>query len=220
MDRQPTLGGTQLLKQISILDAIYWLSNAWDEVTDITIQKCFKKAGFAVDNSKIDQNESVCARDEIVSGSEALSIEQQDQGDVSADDDDEVPLSALKISYEIFGCSFNDLVGIDNQLHTCDTETINWDKPVCDILTQINEENSGESDNEIEEMDNTQGSVMHNAPSLTQANDVVFQLKSYALQHGHANIMYHLSKLEEEFSSLVANKSRQSKISDFFNRTT
>ncbi|XP_060603677.1 uncharacterized protein LOC132756591 [Ruditapes philippinarum] len=217
MDRQPSLGGTELLKQISILDAIYWLSNAWDEVTELTIQKCFKKSGFAVDFSKIDQNESVCASDEIEIGSNTLGIEQQHQ-DVM--DDDDVPLSALKMSYEIFGCSFNDLLQIDNQLHTCDTEIINWDKPVCDILTQINEENSDDSEDEIEEMDDAQGSVMQNAPSLTQANEMVFQLKSYALQHGHASIMYHLSKLEDEFSSLVASKSKQSKISDFFNRTT
>jgi hypothetical protein len=115
MDRQPSLGGTELLKQISILDAIYWLSNAWDEVTELTIQKCFKKSGFAGDFSKTDQNESVCARDEIEIGSNT--IEQQHQ-DVMDDDDDDVPLSALKMSYEIFGCSFNDLLQIDNQLHT------------------------------------------------------------------------------------------------------
>jgi hypothetical protein len=83
-------------------------------------------------------------------------------------------------------------------------------------LTHINEENS----DDIEEMDDSQGSVMQNAPSLTQANEMVLQLKSYALHHGHASIMYHLSKLEDEFSSLVASKNKQSKISDFFNRTT
>lgn len=46
MDKQPGVGGTELLCQINILDTVYWISQAWKEVETSTISKCFEKAGF------------------------------------------------------------------------------------------------------------------------------------------------------------------------------
>jgi len=33
-------------KSVSVLHAIRWLSNAWDEVSRETVVKCFRRAGF------------------------------------------------------------------------------------------------------------------------------------------------------------------------------
>ena len=33
--------GSEILKEISILNAIYWVDSAWQEVEGLTIQKCF-----------------------------------------------------------------------------------------------------------------------------------------------------------------------------------
>ncbi|XP_069102038.1 tigger transposable element-derived protein 4-like [Argopecten irradians] len=46
MDRQKRLTGSQLLKHITILGVIYWVSSAWTDVDSSTITKCFSKAGF------------------------------------------------------------------------------------------------------------------------------------------------------------------------------
>jgi hypothetical protein len=46
MDRHPTATGTNVLKQITILDAFYWLKNSWNEVEGSTIKKSFEKCGF------------------------------------------------------------------------------------------------------------------------------------------------------------------------------
>eukprot|EP00795_Rhopilema_esculentum_P006632 gene6632-12171_t len=42
----------ELLPQISLLDAMKMLVSFWDEVTEKTVQNCFKKAGF----TEIDDN--------------------------------------------------------------------------------------------------------------------------------------------------------------------
>ena len=38
--------GTDLLKEISILDVVYWTSGSWNEVDCSTITKCFSNCGF------------------------------------------------------------------------------------------------------------------------------------------------------------------------------
>ena len=50
MNTNKTLNGSDLLKQISVLDAIYWISNSWNVLDNSTIQKCFKRCGFIQEN--------------------------------------------------------------------------------------------------------------------------------------------------------------------------
>jgi hypothetical protein len=45
MERNKDLSGPKLLKQISVLDAIYWIANSWSEVETSTIQKCYFRSG-------------------------------------------------------------------------------------------------------------------------------------------------------------------------------
>ncbi|XP_069102035.1 tigger transposable element-derived protein 4-like [Argopecten irradians] len=86
MDRNATVCGSDILKQINILDAIYWLKNSWTEVEEHTIKRCFEKAGLKqiqgpeVDNEHSDNN----------------------------DDDDDIPLAAIKMVKDVFGCTFKE----------------------------------------------------------------------------------------------------------------
>ena len=48
MEKKKDVCGTDLLKQISMLDAIYWIKHAWDEVETSTIMKCFLKEWIRV----------------------------------------------------------------------------------------------------------------------------------------------------------------------------
>ncbi|XP_060573116.1 tigger transposable element-derived protein 6-like [Ruditapes philippinarum] len=93
--------GSTILREISILDAIYWINGSWKEVEASTIQKCFAKCGFT-------QFNQVCSDND--------------------DDDDEVPLAVLRLSNELFGCTFSDLVDIDKAVPTFDLNTVNWDR--------------------------------------------------------------------------------------------
>jgi len=46
MGRYPDMTGSQLLKHISICDAIYWVNRAWRELDTHTVEKCFRVGGF------------------------------------------------------------------------------------------------------------------------------------------------------------------------------
>lgn len=48
---EQTESASELCKEISILDAIYWISKAWNDTKDSTIVKCFRLAGFSTDNN-------------------------------------------------------------------------------------------------------------------------------------------------------------------------
>ena len=50
MERSMEKDCAQLLKEINVLKAIYWIKQAWNDVKCDTIAKCFKKCGF-VDNT-------------------------------------------------------------------------------------------------------------------------------------------------------------------------
>ena len=38
--------GDELVKSVNVLDAIYWVAQAWEDVTQETIQKCYARSGF------------------------------------------------------------------------------------------------------------------------------------------------------------------------------
>ena len=60
---------TELCRQISVLDAIHWITRAWNDTKDTTIVKCFNLAGFTTPNP--------------------------DDDNAGEDDDDDVPLQQL-----------------------------------------------------------------------------------------------------------------------------
>jgi len=73
--------GSQLLKEMSVLDAIYWIIVAWEELDSSTIVKCFYKAGFNMDeDTRHPQSDDVSAD---VDGDEEVDVE------------DDVPLAVL-----------------------------------------------------------------------------------------------------------------------------
>ena len=46
MEKDKTICASQLLKEVDVLQAIYWIKQAWDDVKAETIQKCFINCGF------------------------------------------------------------------------------------------------------------------------------------------------------------------------------
>ena len=71
----------------TITTGIYWVGKAWELVEPTTIQKCFAKADIL---------HTVC--DEFTSDSS---------------EDDEIPLSVLRLSKDLFSCEYENLPGID-----------------------------------------------------------------------------------------------------------
>ena len=82
--------------KINVLDALYFLQQAWNSVTQQTIANCYRHAGFKVtdDNS---------------------------QPDTSADDADDDPLDDIPLARLIgSNISMEDYVSVDDDVPTCD----------------------------------------------------------------------------------------------------
>ncbi|XP_062566571.1 tigger transposable element-derived protein 4-like [Saccostrea cucullata] len=191
MERQPDVSGPDLLKQINILDAIYWLSSSWKETEASTIEKCFLKAGFISDTSQ-----------ELTQELHAESCDDLD--------DDDIPLAVLKLSMDLFGCEFNELKEIDETLATCDNAEIDWTKPAHDLLSDINEQ--GETDDESEEED----MILSQFPNNKELLDCVNKIKTFSVHRGCSKLLKNVFQMEELISCLIVQKERQSSITDFF----
>ncbi|XP_062599444.1 tigger transposable element-derived protein 6-like [Saccostrea cucullata] len=121
-----TQSATELCKEISILDAIYWISRAWKDTKDSTIQKCFKLAGFP-------------------------SPDQKDQEDpsISEDEDDDIPLIQLARQLRELPSDFDS--NFDGSVPTED-DSDDWEK---DLLGPYQRQETLESDDEEESVNET-----------------------------------------------------------------
>ena len=78
------INSKKLLPTISLLDAMKMLVLAWDEVTDKTVQNCFKKAGFSEiqDDDAVSDDPFAALKDSITQ----LSILDKTLEDVTVED--------------------------------------------------------------------------------------------------------------------------------------
>lgn len=73
-----------------------------------------------------------------------------------SDDEDDVPLAVLKLSLDLFGCTFDDLIQVDESVRTCDMDLVDWDNtPVADLIHQVSNDPVGGSDSETEDQSST-----------------------------------------------------------------
>ena len=199
MDLQPTASGSDLLKQITVLDAIYWMNNAWAEVETSTIVKCFAKSGFVL-SSFIDANSESDDEDDLPLAAVSKS-------------DENIPLAALKLTKEIFGVEFSELVDIDKDLHTCDTQERDWESPAQQILNELNDSAhvpDDDSSDDDEPDDYTQ------VCSVSEASMMIAKLKKFGLHHGCSEMLECVSKLDEQVALLSVTQCKQQKISNYF----
>lgn len=189
MDKQPGVGGTELLRQINILDTVYWISQAWKEVETSTISKCFEKAGF------------------IFPTDEPNTYNTDDEED-EEDEDDDIPLSVLKLSNELFGCDFSDLMQLDQEINICDTNTIDWNVSAQQILNM-----EKESDEDISDDPGDEDPCV---PSISDAHIYLENMKTFAQHQGHASLLEHVMISCDIVNSISVTKSKQTTITDFF----
>ena len=198
--------GSQVLQQISILDAIYWINGSWKDIEVSTIQKCFARCGFAMTMFPSD-----CP---VVSASEKTDDKIDEDSDI---DEDDVPLAVLKMSNELFGISFSDLVEMDKCAPVCETETsgIDWEENAADILKSLKSSENVDENDEDDVLDT--GACADETVTMDEACDMVEKLKRFALTMGQDKMLTNIMELQELF---VAGRcevhSKQTKIEDFF----
>ncbi|XP_052271459.1 tigger transposable element-derived protein 4-like [Dreissena polymorpha] len=187
--------GSHVLQQISILDAIYWINGSWKDIEVSTIQKCFARCGFAMTIEKTD-----------------------DKIDEDSDiDEDDVPLAVLKMSNELSGVSFSDLVEMDKCAPVCETETsgIDWEENAADILKSLKSSENVDENDEDEVLDT--GACADETVTMDEACDMEEKLKRFALTMGQDKMLTNIMELQELFvASRCEVHSKQTKIEDFF----
>ena len=193
---------SELLKEISVLNVIYWVHASWQEVETTTIQRCFARCGF-----------------DPVSWAEKSVAECELEFDNDADDsEDDVPLQVLKLSKELFGCDFKDLKDIDAELQSRDDNVINFDMPANELLETLRGQNVDDGDDDDDDDDDTDCVETHQKISVSQANESVQVLRQFALQTGNHEILDYVFKVEESLADVALSKTKQSSICDFFKR--
>jgi hypothetical protein len=206
MEKHPTKLGPEILRDINVLQAIYWINSSWQEVATDTIQKCFAKCGFT--------DCSVSGSGNSESEPSASAVSDSDS-DPELELDDNCPLAVLKLSAELFGCEFKELLEIDRRFPTCDNNLQNWDKPANEILKDLNTCSSQECDSDPEQDDNQSVTVI----TSSDVAQYIEKIKQFALLKNQPILLNKIMELEDCFIQQRVDVSEvQTKIYDFFKK--
>ena len=111
-------------------------------------------------------------------------------------------------------CLGANFVELERNIPTCD-EAMDWDKPVSELLKEHVHEQETVSDNSDDETVESAEPVC----SLTEVENYIEKLKSFALSKGQATMLTNLMDISEMATSLrIETSCQQSKISDFFKK--
>lgn len=191
MEKDKSKSGSELLKNINILQAMYWINRSWLEVETSTIQKCFGKCGFRD-----------FSRDESAFN---------DMSDSEAEDDD-IPLKCISLARKLFNCEYHELSDVDKQLATSDTSVRNWERPAHDILADIDDQSTA-SDNEYN--DDNEETELPKACSLRELDFHIQQIKNFALVNGRQRLLNTAIGMEDETADIRISSVKQTRIEDF-----
>jgi len=74
---------TKFAKSVTVFDATWWISSAWNNVREETILKCFRQAGFASPETDLQEQEDSTSESGLVSAlPEALQFEVASEDDI------------------------------------------------------------------------------------------------------------------------------------------
>ena len=193
MDSKPGKSGPELLKEISILDAIYWIARSWSQVEESTISKCFRKCGFS-DTAPM-ATDSVCDSD---------------------DEDDDFPIHLHVLARQLFDCDLQQLIDIDKAFVTCDSAACDWNRPASELLEEMR--GGGENDDQDCEEEIVEN-VSEPVCSIIECSEYIGKLKNFARVHGKASMLESVIDIDELLNKMKMEISKkQTKISDFFGK--
>lgn len=180
------------MSSITILDCIFWIKDAWNDVTEETIYNCFRKSGF----------ESIVSEDNI--------------GEI--DDDEEFnELTQNLINSLPDSISVDEYLSCDSMIPTCDVGSEAWEQDFLNSLSEETEETiESNSDNEAEDICVVESLESQSKISHNEAMNYLSKIKSYALTND--DLCLYESLLKSEYilqSNIVKINKRQTKITDY-----
>ncbi|XP_066268105.1 tigger transposable element-derived protein 4-like [Branchiostoma lanceolatum] len=191
--------GPQIAKRLTLLEAIQWVKQAWDETTPETIQKCFGKAGFL--------EQSADVRDESMEDEE-VEIESQEGPEQQRMDN---------LAHELFGCDFSELAAIDEDVATCDTEGRDWGQDAAVLLKDVRDaEGDGEEDDDDAHDDNNSTTSSMDLNSLLE---MVKQAQVFCAKEGFGEALTAFHAADDIVSAIWSKRhfvAKQTRIDDYF----
>ncbi len=189
LDRTLSLTGPQILRGINILQAIYWVNSSWKETQPDTITKCFKRCGFlSVESDSATASDGAMASDGATASDGAV-----------VDDDDDMPLVMHMLAKTLFDCDLRDIVNMDREFATCDTDMSDWDRCARDIINESTHVDSTHDDSDDEAQQERDVADSGDC-DLNGACERSLQLQSWALTNGHSDVLDICMKLQDSLN--------------------
>lgn len=169
--------GPELLKDTSLLDAIYWVHQAWHDVDAANIVRCFFKAGFKVSES----------------------FHDNDTGGRMADDMEIVD----QLCQDVLGISIYDFADLDSVLEACEEE-LNLDAGAEDMLGVIRGKTGEVSPQVHNSEEECQIEPISITPH--EATECIQKLKYYFLQSGESSLFDSMMDIEKKVDEGIFDK--------------
>lgn len=200
---------TEVCKSVDLLQAIRWIAQAWESVSESTIKKCFAKAGilsadeslvaFPADHREFDPFEDLDSG-ELVQVNSLLS----DTSSVSESDTPSA-VEALEAT---------------STLPTCKELSANWEEEFFSTLSASTSQNSEEDDSDDDIVKITaqpkEVKIKSMKEAMSMLEDVTEYLTDENLTDMANNLSRVLSKVQSTWLAQRLNAATQTKVTDFF----
>ncbi|CAL1545814.1 unnamed protein product [Lymnaea stagnalis] len=185
MEAHPHVTASELMKTSDIIDTLYWIASAWNDIPETTIKRCFFRCGFGMvsDSSNITD---VFNRNDLLN-----------------------PPEFDRISSELIGGTFTDLCVVDDNLAICDMNVHHWVHHSSDYSSTYQ---AVEQDRDSE--DDTIAVDIRRRPTFADANDALRTLCKYAQCQGLNQIVDQVFMIQESLVIAKCNQ-RQRTIDEF-----
>ena len=194
LEKDKTATGIDVAKKMNVLDAIHWVNAAWKETQPDTITKCFYKAGFQEGDGE--------------------------RGGVLDPDTVAVDPDMDSLAQELYGCSFEDMPYIDEEVFTCNMERIDWSLPATTLLEQLQDWNEPENQGgEVSEDEDDDGMDPDALKNVSELLCLVQRGTKFCAKEGLSTALSMLHDLEGHLSDIWSQRRaqlRQAPIEHFF----
>ena len=196
---------TEVCKSVDLLQAIRWIAQAWESVSESTIKKCFAKAG-------------------ILSGDESVVAFPADQGEFDPDSGELMQVNSLlsdtsPVSESDTPFAVEALDATSMPL-TCKELSANWEEEFFSTLSASTSQNSEEDDSDDDIVKITAQPKEVKIKSMKDAMSMLEDITEYLTDENLTDMANNLSrvlfKVQSTRLAQRLNTATQTKVTDFF----
>ena len=183
---------SEIVKSVNLLMAIEWGKQAWDEVSDTTITKCFKKTGLYPDSEDTDEDP----------------FEGEELHDLS-----------LLLDRLDAPCTTQEYIAEEDEVDVrqplVDSTDPNWRQAVRDHI--LNDDGVIDIEDTVEDGEGEEGNEEPQIKSLSDAIEHAEQLRGFAQYHGYQELSLAVSTVNDLlYKQKLQMPKCQTYVSDFF----